>query len=674
MWQIIHRTGRWMRRCAVVLWVAALTAVLPGCSVGAKIAAGDASYRAGEYRTAADIYRKWYAKLGSREAQTEVIFRMAECYRLSNLPQKAEAAYKRISNRKGVDPVVFLYLAECQKKNGKYEDAVASCRKYMEAVPDDARGTAEYQSCLDAAELAKRPTPYVVELVTQLNTRFNDFSPMLAASDGTVLYFTSSRDNVLGRAVHGATNQKFTDLFVSTLRNDIWSVPRPVSGAVNTEDEEGSCSFAGDFTTMYFTRCRQDKTRPWGCQLLVSELSNEVWGKAQELHFVDDTVTVSHPAISSDALTLYFVSDMPGGMGGKDIWRTVRSDAGEAWSAPVNLGETINTAGDEMFPYVRDDGTLYFSSDGNPGLGGLDIFKAVPSETASIFDLPEWEVQHMGAPLNSSADDFGITFAAGREAGFFSSTRSSRGDDNIYAFHVPEASYILSVSVQNARTGEAMPSVRVDMLTNDGQTRQFEADAQGQFTVELLKETDYLFMTSQSGFLKGKLRESTAGRTGDTGEITLAAVIRMTPTDRPIEVPDIFYDFADWRLRPESQEALNRLVEIMQDNDRIVIELASHTDSRGTDEFNQELSQRRAQSVVDYLIARGIPADRMQARGYGESVPRTVDAVLAEQTGALQEGAVLTEAYIETLPDETAQEAAHQFNRRTEFTVIRELE
>jgi len=352
----------------------------------------------------------------------------------------------------------------------------------------------------------------------------------------------------------------------------------------------------------------------------------------------------------------------------------VRSDVGEAWSAPVNLGVSVNTAGDEMFPYVRDDGTLYFASDGHPGLGGLDLFRAVPSETASMYDLPVWEVQHLDAPINSPSDDYGICFVQGREAGFFSSARSSRGDDNIYSFYRPEPTYLLDVVVRNARTDETLSGAAVSMLTNDGQRGQLETDAAGHFSVELSAGTDYLFRTSLDGFLKGKLRQNAIGRPDDAGQVTLAAVIRMTPTDRPIEVPNIFYDFADWKLRPESRDALDSLLEIMQDNERIVIELASHTDARGSDASNVTLSQRRAQSVVDYLIARGIAADRMQAQGYGESVPKTVDAALAAKYDFLTEGMALTEDCIEALPGDEARETAHQLNRRTEFTVVRMLE
>jgi peptidoglycan-associated lipoprotein len=377
---------------------------------------------------------------------------------------------------------------------------------------------------------------------------------------------------------------------------------------------------------------------------------------------LSDSLVAAHPAITPDGRTLYFVSELPGGYGGKDIYYSTRESSEAAWSRPVNMGPDINTKGNELFPYVRDDGTFYFSSDGHLGMGGLDIFKAIPQPNGN------WLVSNMKAPINSEADDFGIVYEAGAEKGIFSSARKGKSNDELYLFEMPPLKFNITGLVKDEKTGAPVPSSIVQLIASDGTNMQATTGNGGDFKFVLQANVDYIFLASKDGFLNGKSRETTRGQEKSRDFLT---TILLTPIDKPIELPNIFYDFGKWDLRPESMVSLDKLVETLDDNPNITIELMSHTDSRDTEEFNLDLSQKRAQSVVDYLIGKGVDQARLSPRGYGESTPKVVDAETAALYPFLRSGANLTEVYINSLATEEQKEIAHQINRRTEFRVLR---
>jgi peptidoglycan-associated lipoprotein len=395
---------------------------------------------------------------------------------------------------------------------------------------------------------------------------------------------------------------------------------------------------------------------------MVSQRSGAAWGEPKNLGLLSDSLVAAHPAISPDGLTLYFVSELVEGFGGKDIYFVTRASENDQWSVPKNLGPDVNTRGDELFPYVREDGMLYFSSDGHPGMGGLDIFKAVPQPDG------KWIISNMRPPVNSSADDFGIVFERGAEKGIFSSTRKGRSNDELYSFEMPPLRFSISGLVKDEKTGTPVSGSVVQLIASDGTNLQATTGNNGDFRFTLRPDVDYIFLASKDGYLNGKAREPTKRQ--DNSRDFLATIL-MTPIDKPIELPNIFYDFGRWDLRPESMVSLDKLTETLNDNPNITIELMSHTDSRDTEEFNLVLSQRRAQSVVDYLIDKGIAPDRLSAKGYGESSPKVVDPEIAAQYPFLPAWTTLTEQYINTLPTEEQREIAHQINRRTEFRVLR---
>lgn len=622
------------------------------------------AYNAGEYYEAIDLFKSAYSKTkrSDRASRSELIYMIAGCYRTINDPRNAETWYKLAVRSPGSNPEAQYWLAESLKKNGKYQDAIDEFKKYKQIAQSDARADQQIRACELALEWQRNPEAYNVEEMKDLNSRESDFSPAFGRDDYGVVFFTSSRDDASGNKTHGATGQGFTDIFESRLdKKSKWSTPVPVDG-INSEAEEGTPFFSADYRDLYFTRCEAGKREKKGCIIMHARRSGDAWGEPKNIGILPDTLVAAHPALTEDGNTLYFVSDVKGGSGGKDIWMVNRSQEGDQWSSPQNLGPDINTPGDELFPYVRTDGTLYFASDGHIGMGGLDIFKAVPQPDGS------WIVTNMKPPINSSADDFGITFEGNEERGIFSSSRKGRGNDELYSFELPPLVFNVTGLVRDEKTGAPIASSTVQLIASDGLNLQAETGESGDFSFALKPDVDYIFLASKRGYLNGKERETTKGQEKSRD---FMVNLLLTPIDRPIELPNIFYDFNKWDLRPESMVSLDRLTETLNDNPNVTIELMSHTDSRDTEEYNIDLSQKRAQSVVEYLIEKGIDPARLTPKGYGESDPKTVDDIIQDQWPFLKTGIVLSEEFIGTLETEEQKEIAHQINRRTEFRVLR---
>jgi peptidoglycan-associated lipoprotein len=620
------------------------------------------AYNAGEYYEAVDFFKDAYSKTGKsdKEARSELVFMVGESYRMINDPRNSETWYKLAVRSSYSKPDAQFWLAMSLKKNGKYQQAIDEFRKYKQIAPGDARADQEIRACELANEWERNPEQYQITELKELNSRETDFGPAYGSDDFGLIYFTSSRDDATGNKRHGATGQNFTDIFETRLdKKSKWSTPVPV-GAINTESEEGTPALTSDYSEMYFTRCEAGKRERKGCVIMRTTKSGSSWSQPENIGILPDTVVAAHPAISPDGSTLYFVSDIAGGYGKKDIWYVTRN--GDGWSSPLNLGPDINTPEDELFPYIREDGTLYFSSDGHIGMGGLDIFKASPQPDGS------WVVENMKSPINTSADDFSIVFESGNERGIFSSTRKGRGNDDLYAFEMPPLRFSVTGLVKDEKTGAPIPASTVQLIASDGSNLQAETGNGGDFRFNLNPNVDYIFLASKKGYLNGKEKETTKGQERSR---EFMVTILLSAFDRPIELPNILYDFGKYDLRPESMVSLDRLVETLNDNSNVTIELMSHTDSRDTEEFNQVLSQQRAQAVVNYLIEKGIDPARLTAVGYGESSPVVVDQAISAETPFLKEGTVLTEEFINTLPNEEQKEIAHQINRRTEFRVLR---
>ena len=629
----------------------------------AKLSDAEEKQRIGEYYEAAAIYRKVYTKTSpkKRDLRGYIAYRMAECNLLINNTAKATSAYMNAIRYDYPDSTVYLRMGQMLQKTGRYPEAIKNYDIYMENDPSNLLAINGIQGCELAPGWKKNPTRYEVRRMDKFNSRRGEFSPMLAGDKYDQLYFASSRSKDKDAKVSAITGQNNNNLFlVKQDEKGAWLAPVELEDEVNTEYDEGTPSFSPDGNTMYYTYCAQDPEGPRTAEIYISTRSSAKWGKGTRATIVKDSVTaLGHPSISPDGKYLYFVSDAVGGFGGKDIFRA--RVAGNDFGPMENLGEEINTPGDEMFPYVRDSVTLYFASNGHPGMGGLDLFKATQDSTG------KWKVENLGAPINSMADDFGITFAGKEERGFFCSNRNdARGYDHIYSFERPTITIFIE-GIVNDVDEYPIEDATVRIVGKDGLNVKVPVKKDGTYRVELERDIRYVMMASARGYLNQNYELHTGPEEKNE---TYIVDFFLSPISKPVVIDNIFYDFDKATLRPESKKALDEMIKMLNDNPNVTIELGAHTDRKGTDQYNERLAQRRAQSVVDYLIAGGIEAARLEAKGYGESVPKTINKKMAKQFDFLKEGDVLTEEFILALPPEQ-QEIADQINRRTEFKVLR---
>ena len=629
----------------------------------AKLSDAEEKQRIGEYYEAAAIYRKVYTKTSpkKRDLRGYIAYRMAECNRLINNTGKATSAYMNAIRYDYPDSTVYLRMGQMLQKTGRYPEAIKNYDIYMENDPSNLLAINGIQGCELAPGWKKNPTRYEVRRMDKFNSRRGEFSPMLAGDKYDQLYFASSRSKDKDAKVSAITGQNNNNLFlVKQDEKGAWLAPVELEDEVNTEYDEGTPSFSPDGNTMYYTYCAQDPEGPRTAEIYISTRSSAKWGKGTRATIVKDSVTaLGHPSISPDGKYLYFVSDAVGGFGGKDIFRA--RVAGNDFGPMENLGEEINTPGDEMFPYVRDSVTLYFASNGHPGMGGLDLFKATQDSTG------KWKVENLGAPINSMADDFGITFAGKEERGFFCSNRNdARGYDHIYSFERPTITIFIE-GIVNDVDEYPIEDATVRIVGKDGLNVKVPVKKDGTYRVELERDIRYVMMASARGYLNQNYELHTGPEEKNE---TYIVDFFLSPISKPVVIDNIFYDFDKATLCPESKKALDEMIKMLNDNPNVTIELGAHTDRKGTDQYNERLAQRRAQSVVDYLIAGGIEAARLEAKGYGESVPKTINKKMAKQFDFLKEGDVLTEEFILALPPEQ-QEIADQINRRTEFKVLR---
>ncbi|WP_300506843.1 OmpA family protein [uncultured Duncaniella sp.] len=648
------------RRNHLIIYICSLlcVSILASCS-GAKMSVADEQLARGEYFDAQKTYRKIYNKLNPREQRQlrgEVAAKMAECYTKLGQDARAAAAYQNALRYGYPDSTLLLQLAKAQHGQGNYAQAINSYEEYLAKWPDDEHARQGLSGARKGAELKKNKTRHVVKNAKLFNSRRSDFAPMF---NGDILYFTTTNEKVNGTKRSEITGMKRSDVWMAR-KNERgeWQRPEAVEGELNTEWDEGIVSFSPDGSTMYLTRSTRTPDKDTGVDIYTSTRSDAKWSAPVKLDITNDTISsYGHPAVSPSGEYLYFTSDMPG-QGGKDIWRiNLRERAGSL----ENLGEAINTPGDEVFPYMLTDSIMYFSSDGHPGLGGLDMFKATLQPSGG------WLVENLGSPMNSEGDDFGITFATpGKEAGYFSSNRGDgRGYDHLYSFELPDLKILISGWVLD-KDEEPVANAIIRIVGNDGSNQKAVARNDGSFSFPLQRGVSYVMLAGAKGYLNAR-QEFTADNAEEDAEYGIDFI--LASITKPNIVDNIFYDFDKATLRPESKEALDGVVQMLRDNPNITIEMASHTDRKGSDEYNIALSERRAKSVVDYLIGAGIPADRLQYQGYGESRPMTITKRLAREFPQFEEGQTLDEAFILTLSPEE-QEVADQINRRTEFQVL----
>ena len=718
-----------MRKCHILILSVVGALLLNSCGADQAMKKGDKFYAVGEYFDAATQYRKAYTHTPSKQRvlKGQRAMKVADCYRRIHFTTKAISAYQNAIRYKQDDSLTHLYMGQLHMRNGSYKEAAKHFQMaidslsmvYHNSKESGNTGDSEQRSDkenaqflnsidnyislaktgLKAAQQApdwkKEGSDYTIKRMDLFNSRRAEYSPMLSGDEDEQLYFTSTRNQAQGDEYSGITGAKNADIFLSQ-KDDKgkWSKPQTIDSELNSTMDEGACCFSPDGKSMYLTICKTDPNYPRYATIAVSNRSDASWSKPTELTLSKDTLSsFAHPAVSPDGQWLYFVSDMPGGLGGFDIWRC--QIHGNEVGSLENLGEPVNTPGDEMFPTFRPNGDLYFSSDGHPGLGGLDIFIA-KSKDKDLFTTTEttkttlsasgggalasgeekklsklselsYKIEHPGFPLNSQGDDFGMTFEGKRNQGYFCSNRGdTRGYDHIYSFFNPEIVQTVKGWVYE-QDGYELPAAQVYMVGNDGTNLKLSVRGDGSFTQEIKPNVDYVLLATCKGFLnhQEQLRVDPVTKSEE-----YVLQFPLANISAPVLIENIFYDFDKATLRPESTTALDELVRLLNENPNITIELSAHTDYKGSDEYNEGLSQRRAESVVNYLIEHGIPSDRLTPRGYGEGKPKTIKRKVAERYPFLKEGDVLTEEYINKLPEEQ-QEQCNQLNRRTEFIVLR---
>lgn len=654
-----------MRYILFFLYSSALIVVLTSCGAEAAMKKGDKFFALGEYYDAALQYKKAYSATPAKDKEDRGTraLKLAECYRRISYTQKAIAAYNNAIRYGKADSMSHLRLGQMQMKAGNYKAATAAFRAAVDSLPNSQLARTGLQSAENAAAWKDAGSLYTVKKENFFNSRRSDYSPMLGGDNDDYLYYTTTRNQVNGDEYSGITGIKNGDIIVSVKDEEgKWQKPEVIDTELNTDYDEGACCFTPDGKTMYLTQCPTDPSYPRYATICTSQRSDASWSKASTIEVTRDTLSsYAHPAVSPDGYWLYFCSDMPGGMGGLDIWRMRVNDNGTG--GVENLGPSINTEGDEMFPTFRPNGDLYFSSDGHPGLGGLDIFIALPDSAGG-----SWTIEHPGYPLNSQGDDFGMTFEGLLNKGYFSSNRGdAKGWDHIYSFYNPEIVQTVKGWVYE-QDGYELPNALVYMVGNDGTNTKLSVRGDGSFTQEINPYVDYVFLGTCKGYLNHKEQLSVEPVEESTEYVLQFPLASITA---PVLIDNIFYDFDKATLRPESTVALDALVVLLNDNPNVTIELSAHCDYRGSAEYNKALAQRRAEAVVDYLISQGIESERLSPVGYGKEKPKTIKKKLTETYSFLNEGDVLTEEFIVGLDDEEQQEICNQLNRRTEFIVLR---
>ena len=643
----------------MILWL------VPSSGADRNLHRGEKFLALGEYYDAANEFRQAYQKTPAKERakRGQIARKMAMCFDKSLQSARALAAWRNAIRYQQADTADRLAFAQTLMKNGNYREAEEQFQLVLDSLPHDKLARDGLFAARKAPDIKQLGSRYTVKRMEVFNSRRADYCPMLFGDEYDQLYFTSTRNEAQGDELSGITGTKPGDIFYSQ-KDDKgkWSKPEDVSGGVNTAYDEGACCFSVDGREMFLTQCVTDPSYPRYAQIVKSNRSDAAWGKAAEVKLTGDTLSsYAHPAISPDGEWLYFTSDMPGGKGGLDIWRVRITPAG--YGGVENLGEPVNTPGDEAFPTFRPNGDLYFSSNGHPGLGGLDIF------IAKVGKNGRYHLSHPGYPLNSQGDDFGMTFEGPYNRGFFSSNRGdAHGWDHIYSFVNPEIMQTVKGWVYEM-DGYELPAAQVYVIGDDGTNEKMSVHSDGSFTKVLDPGVSYLFLATCKGYLNHQEQVKALVNPKESRDTTLQ--FALANISAPTLIDNIFYDFDKATLRDSSKTALDKLVALLKENPHVTIELSAHCDYKGSAEYNKRLSQRRAEAVVAYLIAHGIAADRLTPVGYGKERPKKIKKKLTEKYQWLKEGDVLTEDFIKALKDKKKEEICNQLNRRTEFSVLR---
>jgi len=627
-------------------------------------AEADRAFERRGYFEAAREYVALYAKIKSDvDLKGYCAYQAGEAYRLHHEPEMATEWYDKAIGLKygNRENRIFLVYGDALRDQEAFDEAIEMYARYQSEGGDSRVAEDRIEQADLAAIMIEEPeSRYIVEPMVILNSASYDFCPTFTGKDQDELVFASSRESATGTAEDPITGQAYMDLFHSDLdKKGRWSEPEPLSNTICTEHNEGGACFDSKGKTIYFTRCMEVDGSNLACDIFMAKKQGNGYGASMPLGLINrdenDSSQVGHPTMSPDDNILIFASDMPGGFGGKDLWYVEANDGSFAGSIPQNLGASINTAGDDMFPHYRDNGDLYWSTNGREGLGELDIWKAEAREGKLAWAEPT----ALPYPLNSVSDDFAIAFRDGVEDGMFASNRvGGKGVDDLYSFKLPPLEFCYQAYVYDYDTGMPLSGATVTLESKDGSSNAFTTDSEGELALcdgEIGEGMTFSVDVAFEGYIGTGDMLTTEGLTEST---TLAReyLLKEIVLNKEYDMPVVLYPLGSAELLIDasvnSADSLNYLVDLLERNENLVIQLEAHTDSRGSSSANKKLSQDRAETCVNYLAEKGIAAERMVPVGYGE------DALL------------VSDAEINRLP-ESERERAHQRNRRTVFKIIR---
>lgn len=637
-----------MKTRYLVLLLTILT--LAGSEAMAQKAKADRMFKRFDFARAIPHYERLANK--NNRHLTYAMTRLGDCYRLTSNYEKAAEWYGKVVESSSPEAQVYLNYGQSLRSLGQYDEAREQFERYSQLNPTDSRGALYAKFSSEVKAWAEPEYDYAVTNAGEVNSAFSDFSPLYTA-DGII--FTTDRMARSGEKRYGWTGAYYLDLFFAKTKKNDEGILVPGSASVyssklNQTWHDGPATFSSDFKTVYFTRVIRksgelDSTRYHTnrLQIFSSTMQDDKWSDPEPFYLNSETYSVGHPALTSDGKTLYFVSDMPGGQGGTDIYRVKRQD--DSWGQAENLGTVINTFGNEMFPYVHKDSILYFSSDGHAGLGSLDIFRA--QIQGEQFTAPE----NLKAPVNSPADDFGIAIADNHRQGIFSSNRpGGKGEDDLYLVSIRERlpdSVLIAGIVRDKESLAIMPDATVFALnTQTGDVLVLKTDDLGQYSFTVPRGSVFVIKGIETGFYPDCLNVTLDPKSGITELNNRDLLLAKLKVDQIFKLHNIYYDFDKHNIRPDAAAELDRVVTFLNENPDIAVELGSHTDARGTHRYNDRLSQRRAESAVKYIVERGTSRNRITAQGYGETklVNECADGI-------------------------NCSEEAHQANRRTEIKI-----
>ncbi len=659
-----------MRKKSNFFYLLCISFVLLSTSVFAQKNAlkdADQAFKNLRYFDAIELYKKAYTDLGdntgkgAKASKAKILFQVGECYRMMGDAKQEVQWYNKAIKANYPDDKDLLYVANAQRQLGNYDDALASYKLYKDKVPSDKAADEGIESCQKAAEWKNNPTRYVVTDMAQINTKNRDYSPCYADRRYDELYFVSTRPGGTGDKIDGNIGESFADIYDTKMdKNGKWSAPVPLPAPVNTADNEGPMCFDKGYKTLYFTRCGVTKNKGVHCQIWSSERKGNTWGDPVMIPFQNDSTTYGYPTLSADDQELFFSSDMAGGYGKEDIYVSHWDKKAKQWGTPVNLGPDINTPENEVFPFMHQDGTLYFSSDGFPGMGGLDIFKAAK------LGPDKWgKVENMKYPINSEADDFGIIYEGSKERGYFASNRAGgKGSDDIYSFNLPPLLFATTGTVRDDKTLLPIKNANIHLVGSDGSDVYLKTDTGGHYFIGA-KGPDRYMKTGNSYILSADATDqeylaspvkATVSTVGVPDSKTWVEDFTLKKADMTVRLkfPRVEYALDKAILTENSKDSLNYLVKLLKDNPTIKIELDAHTDPQGSEAHNMPLSQARAQSCVDYLKTQGIDSARLVAKGWGFT--QTLPGCSAKD--------------IAKMKTNEEKQAAYQADRRTEFRVL----